>query len=32
MTVYKKQPDGTWKAVADMINSDLPAPDAAPLR
>jgi ketosteroid isomerase-like protein len=32
MTVYKKQPDGTWKAVADMINSDLPAPDAAHLR
>jgi ketosteroid isomerase-like protein len=29
MTVYKKQPDSTWKAVADMINSDLPAPDAA---
>src|ERR1700683_2994156 len=22
MTVYKKQADGTWKAVADMINSD----------
>ena len=29
MTVYKKQEDGTWKAVADMINSDLPAPGAA---
>jgi ketosteroid isomerase-like protein len=29
MTVYKKQADGTWKAVADMINSDLPAPDAS---
>jgi uncharacterized protein (TIGR02246 family) len=25
MTVYKKQADGTWKAVADMNNSDLPA-------
>jgi ketosteroid isomerase-like protein len=28
MTVYKKQADGTWKAVADSINSDLPAPGA----
>jgi ketosteroid isomerase-like protein len=25
MTVFKKQADGTWKAVADMLNSDLPA-------
>ena len=24
LTVFKKQPDGSWKAVADMINSDLP--------
>jgi uncharacterized protein (TIGR02246 family) len=23
--VFKKQPDGSWKAVADMISSDLPA-------
>jgi len=34
LTVYKKQPDGSWKAAADMINSDLPAasehPQAAP--
>jgi ketosteroid isomerase-like protein len=29
MTVYKKQADGTWKAVAGMINSDLPAPSAS---
>jgi ketosteroid isomerase-like protein len=29
MTVYKKQADGTWKAVADSINSDLPAPGAS---
>jgi uncharacterized protein (TIGR02246 family) len=29
MTVWKKQPDGKWKAVADMANSDLPAPGAA---
>lgn len=26
VTVYKKQPDGKWKAVADIDNSDLPAP------
>lgn len=26
LTVYRKQPDGTWKAVADMGNSNLPAP------
>jgi uncharacterized protein (TIGR02246 family) len=25
LTVYGKQPDGTWKVVADMGNSDLPA-------
>jgi ketosteroid isomerase-like protein len=29
MTVYKKQADGTWKAVADSINSDLPATGAS---
>ena len=29
MTVYKKQADGTWKAVADSINSDMPAQGAA---
>lgn len=26
MTVFKKQADGSWKAVADMINSDMPMP------
>lgn len=26
LTVYRKQPDGTWKVMADMGNSDLPAP------
>jgi uncharacterized protein (TIGR02246 family) len=26
LTVYRKQSDGTWKVVADMGNSDLPAP------
>jgi uncharacterized protein (TIGR02246 family) len=25
LTVFKKQPDGSWKAVADMISSDMPA-------
>jgi len=25
LTVFRKQPDGTWKAVADMTNTDLPA-------
>ncbi len=28
VTVYKKQADGKWKAVADIINSDLPPPGA----
>jgi uncharacterized protein (TIGR02246 family) len=26
--VFRKQPDGTWKTVADMFNSDLPPPPA----
>jgi len=29
VTVWKKQADGTWKVVADIFNSDLPAPPAA---
>jgi uncharacterized protein (TIGR02246 family) len=29
LTVWKKQPDGTWKALVDTANSDLPAPEAA---
>ena len=24
LTVFKKQADGSWKAIADMINSDMP--------
>jgi ketosteroid isomerase-like protein len=24
ITVFKKQADGTWKAVEDMVNSDGP--------
>jgi uncharacterized protein (TIGR02246 family) len=26
LVVYRRQPDGQWRAVADMFNSDLPAP------
>lgn len=26
VTVFKKQPDGSWQAVADIYNSDGPAP------
>jgi len=26
VTVWEKQPDGTWKVVADIWNSDQPAP------
>ena len=26
--VWKKQPDGQWKVVADIFNSDLPAAGA----
>jgi uncharacterized protein (TIGR02246 family) len=26
LTVYKKQPDGNWKVIADIGNSDLQAP------
>jgi ketosteroid isomerase-like protein len=28
--VWKKQPDGKWKVVADIFNSDLPAAPASP--
>ncbi|HXB67186.1 MAG TPA: SgcJ/EcaC family oxidoreductase [Candidatus Acidoferrales bacterium] len=24
LTVFKKQADGSWKAIADMVNSDMP--------
>jgi uncharacterized protein (TIGR02246 family) len=27
--VWKKQPDGRWKTLVDIFNSDLPAPGAA---
>ena len=26
LLVYRRQPDGQWRAVADIFNSDLPAP------
>ena len=29
LTVFRKQPDSSWKAVADMINSDLPLAQSA---
>ncbi len=29
VTVWKKQKNGTWKVVADIFNSNLPAPAAA---
>lgn len=28
LTIYKKQADGTWKAVEDMLNGDAPAAPA----
>jgi uncharacterized protein (TIGR02246 family) len=31
LTVYKKQADGSWKAIADMISSDMP-PQSEPAR
>jgi uncharacterized protein (TIGR02246 family) len=30
LTVFKKQADGSWKAVVDMISSDLPARSERP--
>jgi ketosteroid isomerase-like protein len=31
LQVWKKQADGSWKAVADMWSSDLPVTDPTPL-
>jgi uncharacterized protein (TIGR02246 family) len=31
-TIFKKQADGSWKAVVDMLNSDLPMPGEAPTK
>jgi ketosteroid isomerase-like protein len=30
VTTYRKQPDGTWKAVADIVTSDVPPPTPPP--
>ena len=30
VTTYRKQPDGTWKAVADIVTSEVPPPSSAP--
>jgi uncharacterized protein (TIGR02246 family) len=30
ITIFRKQTDGSWKAVSDMLNSDMPAPAEAP--
>ena len=30
VVVWKKQADGSWKAIADIFNSNLPAPAATP--
>jgi uncharacterized protein (TIGR02246 family) len=31
-TVFRKQTDGSWKVVADMVNTDLPTPAEAPTK
>jgi uncharacterized protein (TIGR02246 family) len=30
VTTYRKQPDGSWKAVADIVTSDVPPPASTP--
>jgi uncharacterized protein (TIGR02246 family) len=30
VTTYRRQPDGTWKAVADIVASEVPPPAAPP--
>jgi len=32
LTVFEKQPGGNWKAVADIVNSDMPARSERPQR
>jgi uncharacterized protein (TIGR02246 family) len=31
VTTYRKQQDGTWKAVADIATSEMPPPSSAPI-
>lgn len=30
VTTYRKEPDGSWKAVADIVTSEVPPPASAP--
>jgi hypothetical protein len=30
VTTYRKQPDGTWKAIADIATSEVPPPAPPP--
>jgi hypothetical protein len=30
VTTWRKQPDGTWKAVADIVTSEVPPPAPPP--
>jgi uncharacterized protein (TIGR02246 family) len=32
LTVFRKQADGSWKAVSDMLNSDMPLPGPEPTK
>jgi uncharacterized protein (TIGR02246 family) len=32
VTDYRKQADGSWKAVADIVTSEVPMPPAAPMK
>jgi ketosteroid isomerase-like protein len=32
VTDYRKQPDGSWKAVADIVTSEVPMAPAGPMK
>src|SRR3954453_24036206 len=32
LTIFKKQADGSWKAVEDMLSSDMPAPGTSQVK
>ena len=32
VTTYRKQPDGSWKAVADIASSEVPLPAPPPAK